>query len=272
MVLLSLPTAAMDFNDSNQLKVFFDAHQDLPRQGPGNRASTERALDLAGDLPEAPRILDIGCGPGVQTLDLARARPDARITAVDLHEPFLAEASRRVAAAGAADRVTFERADMAALRYPDASFDLIWCEGAAYILGVEHALIQWQRLLRPAGVIALTDAVWLVADPPEPLNGWWRSNYPDMASIAERRALVKECGYRLLGDFVLPESAWWEPYYTPMETRLDRLKVKYADDPSAQAVLTDCQVEIDYYRRYPNCYGYLFLVMQSQRGAARPDP
>ena len=93
-----------------------------------------------------------------------------------------------------------------------------------------------------------------------------------MASISERRGLVEHCGYRLLGDFILPESAWWEPYYTPMEARLDRLKVRYADDPSAQAVLTDCQVEIDYYRRHSNCYGYLFLVMQSQRGAARPDP
>ena len=262
----------MDLNESSTRKVFFDVHKDLPRQGPGNRASTERALDLAGHLPDTPRILDIACGPGAQTLDLARARPDARITAVDLHEPFLAEASARVTAAGVADRVTVERADMAALDYPNASFDLIWCEGAAYILGVEKALTHWQRLLRPLGVIALSDAVWLVADPPEPLNGWWCSNYPDMTSIAERRELVRQCGYRLLGDFILPESAWWEHYYTPMEARLDRLEVAYANDRGAQAVLADCRVEIDYYRRYPNCYGYLFLVMQLQRGAVPPAP
>ena len=261
----------MDLSNSSQRKIFFDVHDNLPRQGPGNRASTERALELAGDLPDAPLVLDIGCGPGAQTLDLARALPDAQITAIDLHQPFLAEAARRVAAAGVADRVTLERADMGALRYPDASFDLIWCEGAAYILGVEQALIQWQRLLRPAGVIALTDAVWLVADPPEPLSRWWRSNYQGMASIAERRALVKQSGYRLLGNFVIAEPAWWEHYYTPMEARLDRLEDKSANDPVAQAVLADCRVEIDYYRRFPNCYGYLFLVMR-QRGAARPDP
>ena len=52
-------------------ELFADVHSDLPRQGPGNRASTERALAMAGALPADVRILDIACGPGMQTLDLA---------------------------------------------------------------------------------------------------------------------------------------------------------------------------------------------------------
>ena len=45
----------------------------LPQQGPGSDASTLRALRMLGELPDAPRVLDLGCGPGRQTLALARS-------------------------------------------------------------------------------------------------------------------------------------------------------------------------------------------------------
>jgi ubiquinone/menaquinone biosynthesis C-methylase UbiE len=80
----------------------------------------------------------------MQTMDLAALLPDARIVALDSHAPFLAEVQRRAVAGGAADRVTTVLGDMAALPFPAASFDLVWCEGAAYILG-------WRRRWRRGG-------------------------------------------------------------------------------------------------------------------------
>jgi methylase of polypeptide subunit release factors len=57
-------------------------HHGLPRQGPGDLASTSRALALCTELPTAPDILDIGCGTGAQTLTLAAATT-GRITALE---------------------------------------------------------------------------------------------------------------------------------------------------------------------------------------------
>ena len=54
-------------------EAFFELHRDLPREGPGDDASTLRALGMCTELPERPEILDIGCGPGMQTLALAGA-------------------------------------------------------------------------------------------------------------------------------------------------------------------------------------------------------
>jgi len=62
-------------------------HDGLPRQGPGDLASTSRALALCTELPTAPDILDIGCGTGAQTLTLAAATT-GRITALDLYPAF----------------------------------------------------------------------------------------------------------------------------------------------------------------------------------------
>ena len=157
----------MDFNNPKMRDVFFDVHSGLPREGPGNRDCTERALSLAGPLPRSPKVLDIACGPGMQTIDLAALLPDAEIIAVDTHEPFLDEANRRATARGVGERVRAIYGDMTSLSFPAARFDLIWCEGAAYIMGVERALRFWRRLLKPGGKLALSDAVWLLPEPPD---------------------------------------------------------------------------------------------------------
>jgi ubiquinone/menaquinone biosynthesis C-methylase UbiE len=185
--------------------VFWDIHSGLPREGPGNRESTARALGLAAPIPRDAHVLDIACGPGMQTLDLAELLPDAIICAVDSHEPFVEETNRRAAAHGAADRVKAICADMRSLEFPPASFDLIWCEGAAYFMGVRHALGAWRSLLKPGGKLALSEAVWLRSDPPEEVRRIWSADYPGgMGTVETCRDLVRDCGYQLLGDFVLP--------------------------------------------------------------------
>jgi SAM-dependent methyltransferase len=255
--------AGMDYDDPEVRRIFFELHSGLPREGPGSRACTARALSIAGALPAAPRVLDIACGPGMQTMDLAELLPGANIVALDNHAPFLAELERRARHSGAEGRVTTVRADMAAIPFPPGSFDLIWCEGAAYIIGFEKALRAWRPLLKPGGKLALTEAAWLRPDPPDSLRRWWLEGYPGMSDVESCRKLVRDCGYALLGDFVLPESAWWNDYYDPIRARLAQLSPKHAGHPVWDAVLQDHETEIDMYRRYASYYGYVFLVMQS---------
>jgi ubiquinone/menaquinone biosynthesis C-methylase UbiE len=251
----------MDFSDPRQRAIFFELHSGLPREGPGNRESTARALAMAGGLPPAPRVLDIACGPGMQTMDLAAMLPVARITAVDMHGPFLEDLRRRAQAAGAENRIEAVLADMAALPFAPGSFDLIWCEGAAYIMGVGNALRAWRPLLRSGGKLALTEAVWLKPDAPEPVRRAF-AEYPAMSDVEANRRLVRECGYELLGDFVLPDAAWWDDYYEPMERRIAELLSKYAGDSVAANVLAENREELEIHRRYSASYGYLFLIMR----------
>ncbi len=241
-------------------RIMFTVHQGLPREGPGNRASTARALELIENLPAAPEVLDIGCGPGMQTVDLASLMPQARIQAVDTHQPFLEDGARRAEAAECARRVEFSLADMRALDFAAERFDLIWCEGAAYIMGIAEALAAWPQLLKAGGHLAFTEAVWLSRSPPQTLADWWQAGYPAMGDTQACIDKVTNAGLQLVGHFVLPEAAWWDDYYKPMEARIAALRVELEDDAAGLAALEEHQREIDYFRRWSAHYGYLFVV------------
>lgn len=251
----------MDFSDPEQRRVFFDIHSGLPREGPGDRDSTRRALRLMGTLPKAPSIIDIACGPGAQTLDLADLVGDAHIVAIDAHPPFLDELRRRAAAAGVAQRIDARAGDMAQLAIVPGSADVLWCEGAAYIIGVPEALRLWPPLLKTGGRIALTEPVWLRPDPPDVVRRNW-TEYPAMTDVPGCRDIIRRAGLELLGDFLLPAAAWMDHYYGPLEARARQLRKKYAGNSVAAAVLQEAESEVEVYRNYSAYFGYQFFVMK----------
>jgi SAM-dependent methyltransferase len=230
------------------------------------------AFSMVEGLPRAPRILDMACGPGMQTLELARLSDDASITAVDIHKPFLDELRRRARAAGVADRITGVRASMFDPPFAPGDFDLIWCEGAAYIMGVREALTAWRPLLADGGHIALTEACWLKADPPAEVVEFWTA-YPGMGTVEQTRSIIAASGYDLVGSFTLPEASWWDDYYAPLEARLALLEAKYAGASMDPTALDEARREIDVFRQYGDYYGYVFFVARKTgQGRGRREP
>ena len=239
------------------MDIFFELHQGLPREAPGNQECTRKAFSLLPHLPPKPSILDIGCGPGQQTIVLAQLT-DGVITAVDTHEPFLEELKRRAIAQGVSEKVKPVNTSMFSLEFEAQSFDLIWSEGAIYIIGFDQGLKTWKPLLKTGGYLVVSELSWLQLNPPSEIREFWATNYPAMNLIEDNLKLIKAAGYREISHFILPESAWWDDYYTPLEQRITLLQTQYQDE----AILRQEQQEIDFYRIYSNWYGYVFYLMQ----------
>ena len=127
-----------------KMDYFYELFEDLPRQGPGCREATLRALALLKDLPSKPSVLDIGCGCGMQAQILAR-QLKTKILAIDNHKPMLDHLDR-----------------------------------AATHQGLEIDTRELSMIDMPFGE----------------------------------------------ESFNLPDSAWWDDYYTPMMARMTELKVK----------------------------------------------
>jgi SAM-dependent methyltransferase len=240
-----------------ELAIIFDFFDRLPRKGPGSKASTLRALEFLKPLPPEPQVVDFGCGGGASTLPLAEA--GCRVSAVDIHQPFLDEVMTAARAVGLSDRITTHVADMGEPPFPNESFDLIWAEAAIYNIGFDEGLKRWRPLLRPGGKIAVSEVTWLSDDSPQEIVDFWHREYPAITTIAENEEHLRNAGFELIDSFPLPMQDWAD-YYEPEQIELDRFRAEHADDPTAQAVMDALQEEIDVWRRHGEHYGYVFYL------------
>lgn len=239
--------------------IFFEVYENLPRQGPGNRMCAARALDFCSELRLSPTILDLGCGVGGQTILLAELTPGS-IVAIDNHAPCIERLQATIRERGLLHRVRAIVGDMANPEQPLESFDLIWSEGALYSIGLRNALHVCHGLLRPGGYLAFTDAVWRKENPPLEVKAGFDFDYPTMGWLNDDVSAIQDAGFELVGHFTLPDEAWWENFYTPMEIQIAELRGKYNNDVRVMDILDQLAEEPAMHRRYSDFYAYEFFV------------
>jgi ubiquinone/menaquinone biosynthesis C-methylase UbiE len=202
---------------------------------------TRRAFQMLPELDQ-PRILDIGCGSGVPTMELARLS-HGQIIGLDVDQSLLDKLTRKVEEAGLSDRVKTLKCSMFELDFPDGSFDIIWAEGSIARIGFERGLKEWRRFLKPNGFLVVHD---------------------EITNITGKLEQVSSCGYDLLGHFIVSEDTWWTECYGPWEKRINELRREYSDEPQVLLELDEEQREIDMFKANPRRYGSAFFVMQKR--------
>ncbi len=242
------------------MSFIFELFRDMPRQGPGSDASTLRALE-AVSLPGSPRVLDVGCGSGAQTLALARHLRGS-ITAVDIYQPFLDKLQQRANESELQSTVTSACQSMSDLDFPESFFDLIWSEGAIYIIGFKEGLTRWRRSLKKGGYLVASEMTWLRDDPPAEAKDFWEEAYPAMGSISSNLAVAQKAGFSEVHHFVLPDSDWWDGFYNPLMERVSYFRKTRRDDAEAQAELDATEHEIRLFEKYAGYYNYVFYILK----------
>jgi ubiquinone/menaquinone biosynthesis C-methylase UbiE len=248
---------------SNQLpEIFWEIHSGLPREGPGGNLSTRRAYLMLKELPKNPRILDVGCGPGMQTIELAKLS-NGQIDALDNHQPFLDQLEINIKKEALGNKIKTVSGDMFNLPYDDGTFDLIWSEGSIFIIGFERGLHDWELLLNNKGYLVVSELSWLLDNVPSEVNKYLKYLYPAIQTIKGNLNIAKKVGYQIVGFFVLPSESWWTDYYEPIMAKLPSLKEKYKNDKEKLQHIAYHENEIEMFRKYSDYYGYVFYVMQT---------
>ncbi|MVO87250.1 methyltransferase domain-containing protein [Streptomyces sp. p1417] len=122
------------------------------------RTAANSAAYLLDALEPHWRILDVGCGPGTITADLAALVPRGHVTGID-RAPGVLEQARATAAGRGLDNVTFTTGDVFALDHPDDSFDVVHAHQVLQHVGDPvHALREMRRVCRPGGIVAVRDS------------------------------------------------------------------------------------------------------------------
>jgi ubiquinone/menaquinone biosynthesis C-methylase UbiE len=179
------------------------------------RTAENSSAYLLPHLRPGNSLLDIGCGPGTITADLARLVAPGPVVGVDASSEVVAQAEAYAANRGEAN-LRFEVGDLYALSFDHATFDVIHAHQVLQHLNDPGtALVELRRVLRPGGVLAVRDSdysafVWAPADP---MLDRWMQIY---LAVTERNGHNARIGPSLLGlahgagfdDVVVSSSCW----------------------------------------------------------------
>jgi arsenite methyltransferase len=156
-------TLRFDEEAARRLETMY-AHPDV--------VARRRRVRHALALRPGERVLDIGCGPGFLTGEVAaEVGPNGWASGVDISESVLAVARHRSAGQPYAAWIDFTEGDAIALPFPDASFDAaVATQVYEYVRDVPAALAELNRVLRPGGRAVIVDTdresmVWHSSDP-----------------------------------------------------------------------------------------------------------
>ncbi len=160
-------------------------------------------------------LLDVGCGPGTITLDLAARLAHGRTVGVDRDAGVVAEAQRLLDSSPISG-VEFRTADVYALEFDDESFDVVHAHQLLqHLTDPVAALVEMRRVLRPGGVLAVRDSDYggFVWAPSDPLLDRWMQLYHD---VCRHNGADADAGRSLLGwaqtagfTEIQPSSSTW---------------------------------------------------------------
>lgn len=161
------------------------------------RTAANSAAYLLPHLHPGMRLLDIGCGPGTITADLARHVAPAPVIGVDREPAVIAEAARLLGVDGPAN-VEFRTADAYALEFSKGSFDVVHAHQVLqHLTDPTAALSEMRRVLRDGGIVAVRDSDYggFVWAPSDPLLDRWMELYHE---VSDRNRTDADAGRNLL--------------------------------------------------------------------------
>jgi len=168
---------------------------------------------------------------------------------------------RRAEDQGVSDKIRPLLKDMRDMGLEPGSFDLIWSEGALFVMGFPEGVAMCRSLLAPGGAAALSELSWLRPDPPEECRCFFADEYPEMKDVDANLKIIRDCGYEVVDHFAVPESTWWESFFHPLEGRIQYFQEVYADDRDRIAFVDIMWMESEQYRKYSDYYGSVFYLM-----------
>lgn len=252
---LRLKWLSKDMNEHDvYMADFMTVFETLERWGPGSEEDTAKALSQVVNSPN--KILEVGCGKGLATQVLADSS-SAAITAVDNEQSALDRLAARFAQQGTQQRLDTVCASMTDLPFSEASFDLIWSEGSAYIMGVKKALKAWRPLLTEQGHLVFSDMVWRTDKPSEQAVEFWQQEYPDIQLVETRLEQIAKAGFRVVSHFAQSEQAWLN-YYRPLKARIIELEPQMSES----AALQDIKHEVELCTELASQFGYHMFVLE----------
>lgn len=179
------------------------------------RTVENSAPHLVDRLEPGQTLLDVGCGPGTITVDLARRLAPGTVVGLD-SVPEIVAAADGLRVGAHLHNCRFEVGDVYALDHPDGAFDVVHAHQVLqHLTDPVAALAEMRRVTRPGGLVAARDADYAAMTwwPASPMLDRWQELYHQITVTNRCEA---DAGRRLLGwaqaagfeDIEATSSSW----------------------------------------------------------------
>ena len=107
----------------------------------------------------------------------------------------------------------------------------------------EQGLAAWRPLLKPAGILAVSEITWLVNSRDDEIQSFWEQAYPQIDTAAGKFQTLERQGYSPIGYFPLPISSWMDNYYQPLAASFESFLQRHHHSEAAREVVAEHQEE-----------------------------
>lgn len=213
-------------------------------------------------LTPASRVLDMGCGLGEGSVNLAREFR-SRITAIDLSEENIGFARKLAVKKSVSHLITFTAGNVCEADFSKEPFDLILAEGGVLsFVSREKGLSLAYRWLTPRGWLAFSDLILLAEKMPNDIKKIFGDEKYRYESESSYRKFVAAAGFDIQFMCLVPQSGW-DNYYAHMARRLEDDKGFFGDKRIKLAFHKEIDV---FYRLEGYKYvGYLYCIARKTR-------
>lgn len=199
---------------------------------------TRKAYQMLPKM-DKPRILDIGCGTGIPTIELARLS-NGEIIGIDIDKNALDKLNLKIEKKGLSSRVKTMNCSLYKTEFPSFSFNILWDEGVIHILDLKKSLKECSRLLKLNGFLVMGEMI-----------KWMKDKFE----------IFSKFGFKQMYQLLLPEKCWWTEYYSPLEKKIKEIRKKNIGSEDLEN-LKRHEREIEMVKKNPKEFDCAFYIMQ----------
>ena len=187
-----------------------------------------------------PCILDVGCGSGIPTIELAKLSK-GHVTGLDIDLESLNILKRKIKDYGLENQISVIKESINTMDFPKESFDIIWSEGTVFVIGFENSIKKWRLYLKPKGFMVIHD---------------------EIKDKSKKIKLIEKYSYKIISKFDIPFKIWWEEYFAHLEQLVKGYRKKYPNDFELRKEFEKDQNDIDMCKSNPALASSFYVIIQ----------
>ncbi len=191
---------------------------------------------------EKPRLLDLGCGSGLTTIELANLS-NGDITGIDIDQTLLNQLNEKIKLRNLTYRIVTIRMDILKNDFLNNYFDLIWEEGVVHLIGFKESFKACNRILKFGGFLVLAQSIKL---------------------MNKNQDLITKCGFELIKQLNWAKGCWWTNYYAPLEKKIKEIREGKENSHILKNINT-IEAEIKWIKANPNDSDCAHYILQKKR-------